>query len=150
MPPARLTRTLPALLAAIAVYGCGSSTLSTVALRSQAARICRRANARENRIPTPRATRQAGAFLARGVTAIAPELAALRRLDAGGTAAVVYRRALAQLDAELRGLQATVAGLKRGGDPVIAVKTLQRQLAPVELKADAAWRALGIPACLNR
>jgi hypothetical protein len=150
LTPRRQAGIALALLAAIWQGGCGSSALSTTALRSQASRICGRADTRENRIPTPTATAQATAFLKRGVAAIKPELAALRRLDAGGKAAAVYRHALAELDAELRGLQASVAGLERGADPVIAIKTLQRQLAPVELKADADWRALGIPACLNR
>jgi hypothetical protein len=30
----------------------------------------------------------------------------------------------------------------------VAVKTLQAQLAPLEKQADAAWRALGVPACV--
>ncbi len=139
-----------AAAAALALGGCGGSGLSPAALRSQASRICQRASARESRIATPADLGQARGFLERGAAALAPELTALRRLEAGGRAARPYHRALTQLERELRGLEASAGALRRGADPVIAVKTLQRQLAPVELAADAAWRSLGIAACLNR
>jgi hypothetical protein len=33
---------------------------------------------------------------------------------------------------------------------VSAVETLQQRLTPLEAQEDGAWRALEIPACLNR
>jgi hypothetical protein len=49
--------------------------------------------------------------------------------------------------AELTALRSTLKGLKAGNDPVVAIKTLQQQLAPAEMKASIAWSALELPAC---
>jgi hypothetical protein len=46
-------------------------------------------------------------------------------------------------------LQSSLKGLKAGNDPIVAVKTLQTQLAPLEKQAGAAWRALGVPECAD-
>jgi hypothetical protein len=46
-------------------------------------------------------------------------------------------------------LQSSLKGLQAGNDPIVAVKTLQVQLAPLETKARAAWRALGVPGCAD-
>ena len=58
-----------------------------------------------------------------------------------------YRNALNATEQELKALQSTLNGLKAGNDPIVAIKTLQTQLAPLEKQASAAWRALGVPAC---
>ncbi len=56
-------------------------------------------------------------------------------------------RAQAATEQELKVLQSTLKGLKAGNDPIVAFKTLQTQLAPLEKEAGAAWQALRIPAC---
>jgi hypothetical protein len=38
--------------------------------------------------------------------------------------------------------------LAAGGDPVLTVRRLARQLAPSEASARRAWQVLGIPTCL--
>ena len=44
----------------------------------------------------------------------------------------------------------TVHDLAGGEDPVIAMRTLQQDLAPVEKQEDGAWQTLQITACVNR
>jgi hypothetical protein len=39
--------------------------------------------------------------------------------------------------------------VKAGNDPIVAFKTLQTQLAPLETRARPAWRALGVPGCAD-
>jgi hypothetical protein len=144
-------RCAPAALLAVfisfAAAGCGSSSLSSAQLRSRATQACDLTNRRLGQIPTPQVPGAGAAFLSRGVAALRPELAALERLHAGGAAADPYSRALAASDQELKALQSSLKGLKAGNDPVVAIKTLQQQLAPLEARGIAAWRALGIPAC---
>jgi hypothetical protein len=88
-------------------------------------------------------------FLRRGIAALAPELAKLRRLRAPSEQAGAYSTALGSIARELTILTDTVHDLDRGADPLPTIKTLQRRLAPVEADADAAWRTLDVPACVG-
>ncbi|MEA2159366.1 MAG: hypothetical protein QOD66_1746, partial [Solirubrobacteraceae bacterium] len=47
-------------------------------------------------------------------------------------------------------LKDALRDLKSGEDPVIALKTLQRELTPVETQENGGWQALQIPACVGR
>jgi hypothetical protein len=139
-----------ALIAAPILYGCGSSSLSTTQLRSQATGICAGTQALTAGIPAP-ATPAAGAsFLKRGIRELEPELARLQRLHAPSDLAATYGSSLQAFSQELRVLRTTVRNLDSGADPVIAIKTLEQQLAPIEAQANSAWRTLQIPACASQ
>ncbi len=135
------------LLAAAVLGGCGSTALTDTQLRSRAGRICALATRRTNRIATPTMPTQEASFINRGIAALAPEVTALRRLRAPGDIADDYGDVVEATAAELTALRSTLKGLKAGNDPVVAIKTLQQQLAPAEFKAGIAWSALGLPAC---
>jgi hypothetical protein len=136
-----------ALLAAVLVAGCGSSTLSGSQLRRRAGQVCTLATQRTDRIRTPTLATQEAAFLSRGIAALAPELTGLRRLHAPGDMADDYRDAVAATASELAKLRSTLKGLRAGNDPVVAIKTLEQQLAPPEARARSAWTTLELPAC---
>ncbi len=146
----RKSQAAAALLAALAIGGCGTTPLSTSQLRAGASRICGAAGRQADRVPTPGSPADGAAFLKRGITVLRPELAGLRRLRAPGDLARDYGRALTAFAGELHALAATAGELDRGDDPVIAIKTLQHRLAPIESEQNGAMRALGIPACMNR
>ncbi len=134
---------------ALAVSGCGSSSLSGAQLRSDALRACISAAQRLNRIPAPRTPSGAEAFLRRGVSALEPELSALKRLSPTTDLAGAYTRATTATRREVDALGSTIKGLRAGNDPVVAIKTLQTDLRPLERRARAAWQALGVPACAD-
>ena len=136
-----------ALLAAALLAACGSTALTDAQLRSRAGRICALATRRTDRIATPTTPTQEAEFVSRGIAAMAPEVSALRRLRAPGGMADDYRDAVEATSSELTALRSTLKGLKAGNDPVVAIKTLQQQLAPAEMKASIAWSALDLPAC---
>ena len=136
-----------ALLTATLLAGCGSSALTASQLRSRAAQICTLATQRTDRITTPTMPTQEASFLRRGIAAMMPEVTALQRLRPPGDMAHDYRDAVTATRAELTALRSTLKGLKAGNDPVVAIKTLQQQLAPEEFKAGIAWNALELPAC---
>ena len=144
----------PAILAgvaALALAGCGgSASHSAERLRAQAGRICTKALDAGALVEPPRVPGATAAFLRRGIAALRPELAALRTLRAPSEQAGAYSSALAALARELTILTATAHDLDDGADPVTTVKTLQHRLAPVEGASDAAWRTLGVSACLSR
>lgn len=133
---------------ALALAGCGSSPLSTGALRTRAARICRLADVRASRIRTPTLPAQGITFLSQGIAVLQPELKALSRLRPGGPADHLFVTALSAFERQLKMVKATADNVRHGGDPVIAVKTLQTQLAPVQSQGDAAWESLEIPGCV--
>jgi hypothetical protein len=135
---------------ALALVACGSSSLSDPQLRTRATRICSASRVATNRIPTPSLPSQGAPFLSRGIAALAPELAALAKLHPGGDAAKIYTGALSDSRLELQALRFTLKGLRAGNDPVVAIKTLQQRLAPLESQADDAWGSLGIEACGTR
>jgi hypothetical protein len=134
---------------ALVLAGCGSSSLSADQLRSGATRACNLARKRTDRIPTPTLPSGGGAFLSRGIVALAPELTTLRSLRPPSGMASDYQRALVASENELRALRSALKGLKAGDDPVVAIKTLQQQLAPLESESDGAWQSLGLSACAS-
>jgi hypothetical protein len=138
------------LALALAATGCGGSrSMSARQLRAGAARVCTVATQRLNSIPTPQVPSEGTAFLRRGIAAMAPELAALSAMHPGGELGVHFRKALNATEQELTVLQSSLKGLKAGNDPIVAIKTLQAQLAPLETQARAAWRALDVPDCAD-
>jgi uncharacterized lipoprotein YmbA len=135
---------------ALVLAACGASSPSATQLRLAATRVCASAAARAERIATPVAPAASADFLRRGLAVLTPELAQLGRLRAPSDLAATYSSAL-RSSAGLRTLLgAAVQSLSRGADPVSTVQTLQRQLAPLEARGDAAWRALQIRACIPR
>ncbi len=149
-PPAPGVALALAAALALVLPGCGSPPLSTSALRARATRICRSAGARADRIPTPTLPVQGATFLERGITVLQPELSALVKLRPAGQSAAPYAAAVRAFRRELAIVKASSESLRRDADPVITVETLQRQLAPIEAQANAAWDTLEIPACLAR
>jgi hypothetical protein len=134
------------LALALGLAGCGSSVLTTAQMRTQATRICSVATRRTNAIPTPTDPSGGEQFLNRGVAALDRELIHLRALRT----ADAFERAVDLTTGELAALRFAVKGLQAGDDPVVTINVLQQQIEPLELRADAAWNALGIPACASR
>ncbi|MGZ4166947.1 MAG: hypothetical protein ACXVR1_12740 [Solirubrobacteraceae bacterium] len=150
MTPRRAWAPALALALALATAGCGgSSSMSARQLRTKATRACTVATQRLDRIPTPKVPSEGAAFLRRGISALAPELAALALLHPDGQLGEQFSRARATTERELKALQFSLKGLRTGNDPVVAIKTLQAQLIGLEKRASAAWLALNIPACVD-
>lgn len=126
--------------------GCGGSGLSAAQVRSRAAAICNRAAVRTASIQLPEAPSGGQRFLGLGIAALAPEIRDLRRLGDHGS----IHAAVSAMQAELAALRSSLKGLRTGNDPVVAIKTLQQQLAAPEQRANTAWRALRVPACVSR
>jgi hypothetical protein len=145
-----IRRVLLAGVAALAMAGCGTASAPIVRLRDQATRVCTRANAQGARISPPPVPARTAAFLRRGIAVLRRELVDLRSLRVPRAQAGVYSVAVGALAHELAILTSTAHDLDRGADPLTAIKTLQHRLAPVEADNDAAWRTLGVRACVNR
>ncbi len=150
MRPRRLAGAALATALMLAAGGCGGpSSMSARQLRAGAARVCTVATQSLNSIPTPQGPSQGSAFLRRGIAALGPELAALSAMHPSGDLGVRFRKAMSDTEQELKVLQSALKGLKAGNDPIVAIKTLQAQLAPLETQARTAWRALGVPECAD-
>jgi hypothetical protein len=138
------------LLAVVLLSACGANSLSDGQLRSRTNRICRLAQKRAGRIATPTTPADGARFLNRGIAVLAPELRALQKLRPSSGLRDDYRDALSAAGRELAALRSAVKGLKAGNDPVVAIKTLQQQLMPLEADSARAWTALELPACQGR
>jgi hypothetical protein len=142
-----------AVVVAVGLGGCGggsSKELSDRQLELQATRGCTVANRRTERIHTPTAPAGGEAFLTKGIAVLAPEYRQLQALRPPSDLAQVYTISLNAFGGKLAAIRAAVHNLDRGEDPVIAMKTLQQQLAPLESSEDGAWQALQVPACVTR
>jgi len=139
-----------AMTLSIGVAGCGADSLSAQQLRARAVQICSAAGLRTDAIATPVVPGQGARYLSQGAQALAPELRALNRLRPPRDMTVGFHTALSAGARELRALRSTVRGLRAGNDPVVAIKTLQQELAPLQARADGAWASLGVPACASR
>ena len=138
------------LVLALAAAGCGGSkSLSGHRLRTEATRACAVATQRLDSVSTPRLPSEGAPFLRRGIAALHSELTALAGLYPDGDLAEEFNRAQTATRRELAALQSALKGLKAGNDPIVAFKTLQAQLGPLEKRATAAWLALQIPACVD-
>jgi hypothetical protein len=133
------------VLAALMLAGCGGG-LTAAQVRNRATLACDRAADRSAGIRLPGAPSGGQRFLAQGIAVLSPEIEALRSLGDHGPIQV----AVAAMQAELAMLRSSLRGLRAGNDPVVAIKTLQQQLAAPELRANTAWRALRVPACVSR
>ncbi len=145
-----IRRAILASVATLAVAGCGGTSPTLAQLRTHASRVCDRALTESARIASPPVPAQTAAFLRRGIDVLGPELAALHRLRAPSRQAGAYSAALGSFARELTILTSTAHDLDRGADALTTIKTLQHRLAPAEADSDAAWRTLGIPACVSR
>jgi hypothetical protein len=140
----------PIVALALAAAGCGSSSSTSARqLRAGASQACTVANQRLNLIATPQVPSEGAAFVRSGIAALTTEVTTLAALHPSEEMEVAFRRAHTATRQELKALQSSLKGLKAGNDPIVAVKTLQAQLAPLEKQATAAWRALKIPACAS-
>lgn len=147
----RILLILGVLVAAAAVAGCGGgSSLSSDQLHTQATQICSLASARTDRIGTPSQPAGSAVFLHRGIAVLGPELTRLRTLHPPGDLADVYSAALGSFSQKLNALQGAARDISRGADPVTAMKSLQKKLAPIESQENGGWQALGLAACLER
>ena len=137
--------------AVLAVSGCGgSSTLSSDQLVRRATLLCTNAALRSARIATPSDPGDGATFLRRGIAILGPELTALRSLKAPKELAPVYATSIDSFSRKLGALRSAVHEMDTGANPVTAMTALQQRLAPIESAEDGAWRALEIPACVNR
>ncbi|MGI8864441.1 MAG: hypothetical protein ACR2JH_08605 [Solirubrobacteraceae bacterium] len=143
-------RRTAAVVAALILGGCGSSPLSSSDLHDDATRVCRSVSRLANRIPTPTSPAGTEVFLRRGIAALSPELAGLRALHPPSDVADVYTASVKAFEQKLTYLKDALGELRNGEDPVIALKTLQRELTPVETQENGGWQALQIPACVGR
>ena len=134
------------VLAALALAGCGTSGLSPSQLAASANRLCDAANQRMNAISLPEAPSAGKRFLSRGIAIPHARGDGAARARGDGT----FRTAVTATAAELAALRFTLKGLQAGNDPVVAIKTLEQQLLPLEAKANQAWQSLGIRACVSR
>jgi hypothetical protein len=139
-----------AIALAVAVAGCGSSSPSMSRFNLEATRICRRAVTQSDQIRAPALPSGTAAFLRRGAAVLAPELAELRALRPPANESGSSSAALTAAAHQLSILDGTIHKLNRGADPLSMIKTLQRRLAPAESAESAAWRTLGVPACVIR
>lgn len=147
-----MTRRVAAFCALISLCaaGCGATSLSTQELRSQATTLCTAARHQTDRIAAPSSPAGGGLFLSKGIAVLDPELRGLRQLQPPNGLAQVYSTAVSSFSQKLDALHQAARAVAGGGDAVIAIKALQQRLTPLEAQEDGAWRALEIPACLNR
>jgi len=143
-------RAAAALVVAVSIAGCGSSTLSGKQLRSDATGVCATTRTRLNRIDVPSSPSEGGPFLRRGTDALRQELTALRKLSPPEQLAATFQRGLDALSSELARLELAEARLRRGADPVQTFHTLAGQIGALEGQANAAFTSLQIPACTER
>jgi hypothetical protein len=140
-----LTATMTAALA-----GCGGDTLGAKELRSRATTACATATRQINGIGMPNSPAGGRLFLTAGVATLRPEVAALSALHPPHELAATYTSTVGQLGVIVSALDTTAGALGQGSDPVIAFKTLEQRLAPIEAQQNQAWQALGVPACVLR
>ena len=151
MTRAKLLAGATLILGVLLIAGCGGNDkLSLSQLQGQATRVCTLYGKRLGQISAPAGASGGAAFLRRGVVWLRPELKQLRTLHPPDDVADVYSTAVTSFSQKLGAVTTTLQNLGRGADPISSMRTLEQRLAPIENAEDGAWKALSIPACVNR
>ncbi|MGN6189213.1 MAG: hypothetical protein ACTHOE_09955 [Conexibacter sp.] len=147
----RVLPLLATLLAfAFAFAGCGDDTLTAQQLHARASAICARTAAATDRIAVPSTPGQGGRFLRGGLARMRPAAAQLGELKPPQRLRARYARAVRLADRELALIAAHERAIRRGEDVIDTYRRLDRALAPLVRAQNAAWRGLGVPACVWR
>jgi hypothetical protein len=139
-----------ALLLACELAGCGDDALSANDLRTQATQICTRTTAETDRIAVPRSADESARFLHAGAATMGPALARLRALKPPKEMRASYAQAVSVSGQELALITAQAKAIDGGADAIVGFRRLQAALIPLMRIEDATWRALEIPACVQR
>jgi hypothetical protein len=141
---------LVVLLAALALGGCGETSLSAAQLRTQASKICAQASARSDRVPPPSGPEQGERFLREGIAALRPAAKALAQLEPPSDLRESYRQAV-QLNAQALALiERHERAIARGEDAAAEFNALQLALDRIVPIERSTWQALQISACAPR
>lgn len=137
-------------LAALALAGCGETSLTASQLRTQATKICTRASARTDRIALPSGSEQGERFLREGIAVLRPAAQALQALKPPSDLRESYAQAV-QLNAQALALiERHERAIARGEDAAGEFRALQAALDRVIPIERSTWQALQIPACVAR
>lgn len=140
---------IAAALLPLALAGCGDA-LSAAELRARATAICARTAAATDRIALPGEPSQGGRFLRQGLARLRPAAVQLRALKAPDALHARYERAVQLAGSEIALIRTHERAIARGEDAIATYRRLAGALAPLVRDENAAWRGLGVPACVRR
>jgi len=146
-------RALPVLTLLLAVAplgGCGDDSPTTTQLHARATAICARAAVAMDRIAVPSVPAQGDRFLEQGLAELRPAVARLRALTPPDELRERYDRALRLADHEVVLIERHARAIARDRDVIDTYRRLDRALTPLVREENAAWRGLGVPACMRR
>jgi hypothetical protein len=147
--PGPLVPVLLALLA-VALNGCGDDSLTAAQLHDRASAICVRTAAATDRVALPNGPAQGGRFLRQGLAHLRPAAGQLRALKAPSHLRERYERAVRLADREVALIARHERAIAGGDDAIATFRRLDRALEPLVREENAAWRGLGVPACVRR
>lgn len=144
------TTALVSLLFAVALAGCGDDALGSAQLHARATAICARTAAATDRVAVPNTPAQGGRFLREGLAQLRSATTQLAELRASSQLRERYGRAVQLARQEVALIARHQRAIARGDDVILTYRRLERALAPLVRQENAAWRGLGIPACVRR
>lgn len=148
-----MSRALPLLALAallLALAGCGDDALTAQQLHARAGAICTRAAAATDRVPLPNTPAHGERFLRQGLARMRPAAAQLAGLKPPAPLRARYERALRLGGRELALIARHERAIAHGDDVIDTYRRLDAALAPLVREENAAWRGLGVPACVRR
>jgi hypothetical protein len=144
----------PALAIAAALLlnltACGDERLTTAELQARATAICAQAAAATDRIAVPNTPAQGERFLREGLAQLRPAVAQLGGLQAPERLRARDARALRLARREVALIAAHARAIAHGDDVIDTYRRLDAALEPLVREENAAWRGLGVPACVRR
>ena len=147
MTYARLT----ALVAAAALIGSSAAVAATTPTqyRQRATAICKTSSIKLKAIRPPASKAEFGRVLEQALPIFTTQYRALLELSVPPSLRVQHLKALAAEKVQLAGIRAAVEKLNAGADPTATFNAMDKALTPFSNAEDAAWRKLGVPACVS-
>jgi hypothetical protein len=140
------------VLLIVLVRGCGGGddALSAEELRARASVICVRVTEATDRVAVPNAPAGGARFLAEGAELMRPAVRQLGELEPPEELRERYDAAVAMAAREVEMIARAERQIRADGAVISEFRALQRTLGPLVERENAAWRALGIRACVRR
>jgi len=135
----------------VSLLVCESAVAATTpsTYRSQASAICTKTDKALNKIPAPKSAAQIGKYFDAVLVAIEAQYASLGKLSVPSSLAASVSKALTAEKTQITGIRVLADQIRKGADPLKAMKTLDKTMTTAGNAEDAAWKKLKISACYS-
>jgi len=144
-----MRRALLCVAMTLVLAGTAAAALAPSAYRASATAICKGSFAKLRRVPGPHAAKDIGPYLKAAVPIAVAQYNNLKKLAVPGSFAATHAKVLKLEAVQIAGAEKLISTIDAGGDPIKSFALYIAQSKQYSDAEDAAWKVLGVPACIH-